>query len=154
MTLLAILKVTDARREIILAGGLNHRFPWRHLSPLTEIYRQPTKVENVIRLPTRYLNFNRQLTISGPSPQPGIQTLCVIMKVRQTVLSTATAFFLHMMVLADIIRDKSISLSINDASTHYHIPSLRNCINCIHFDDHFCISFHFRSSYMNYFIYH
>ena len=32
-TLLAILKVTDARRDIILAGGLYHRFPWRHLRP-------------------------------------------------------------------------------------------------------------------------
>ena len=30
-TLLAILKVTDARRDVILAGGLYHRFPWRHL---------------------------------------------------------------------------------------------------------------------------
>ena len=29
-TLLAILKVTDARRDVILAGGLYHRFPWRH----------------------------------------------------------------------------------------------------------------------------
>ena len=36
-TLLAILKVTDARRDVILAGGLNHRFPWRHL-PLTDVY--------------------------------------------------------------------------------------------------------------------
>ena len=33
-TLLAILKVTDARRDIMLAGGLYHRFPWRHLHPL------------------------------------------------------------------------------------------------------------------------
>ena len=32
-TLLAILKVTDARRDVILAGGLYHRFPWRHLLP-------------------------------------------------------------------------------------------------------------------------
>ena len=32
-TLLAILKVTDARRDVILAGGLCQRFPWRHLSP-------------------------------------------------------------------------------------------------------------------------
>ena len=32
-TLLAILKVADARRDVILAGGLNHRFPWRHLPP-------------------------------------------------------------------------------------------------------------------------
>ena len=29
--LLAILKVTDARHDVILAGGLHHRFPWRHL---------------------------------------------------------------------------------------------------------------------------
>ena len=32
-TLLAILKATDARRDVILAGGLYHRFPWRHLPP-------------------------------------------------------------------------------------------------------------------------
>ena len=32
-TLLAILKVTDARRDVILAGRLSHRFPWRHLPP-------------------------------------------------------------------------------------------------------------------------
>ena len=32
-TLLAILKVTDERRDVILAGGLYHRFPWRHLPP-------------------------------------------------------------------------------------------------------------------------
>ena len=37
-TLLAILKVTDARRDAILAGGLYHRFPWRHLSPLVCMY--------------------------------------------------------------------------------------------------------------------
>ena len=30
-TLLAILKVTDARRDVILAGGLYHRFAWRYL---------------------------------------------------------------------------------------------------------------------------
>ena len=30
-TLLAILKVTDVRRDIVMAGGLNNRFPWRHL---------------------------------------------------------------------------------------------------------------------------
>ena len=33
-TLLTILKVTDARRDVILTGGLNQRFPWRHLPPL------------------------------------------------------------------------------------------------------------------------
>ena len=30
-TLLAILKVTHARRDVILAGRLYNRFPWRHL---------------------------------------------------------------------------------------------------------------------------
>ena len=34
-TLLVILKVTDARHDVILAGGLCQRFPWRHLSPPT-----------------------------------------------------------------------------------------------------------------------
>ena len=33
-TLLAILKVIDARRDVIMAGGLCHRFPWRNLPPL------------------------------------------------------------------------------------------------------------------------
>ena len=32
-TLLATLKVTDARRDVTLAGGLYHTFPWRHLPP-------------------------------------------------------------------------------------------------------------------------
>ena len=32
-TLLAILKVTAARRDVMLAGGLYHRCPWRHLPP-------------------------------------------------------------------------------------------------------------------------
>ena len=32
-TLLAILKVTDARREVILAGGLNDRFLWTPSPP-------------------------------------------------------------------------------------------------------------------------
>ena len=37
-TLLAILKVEDARRDVILAGGLYHRFPWRHLPPPPLVY--------------------------------------------------------------------------------------------------------------------
>ena len=32
-TLFAILKVTDARHDVILAGGLNHWFSWRHHPP-------------------------------------------------------------------------------------------------------------------------
>ena len=32
-TLLAILKGTDARCDVILAGGLYHRFPWTHFPP-------------------------------------------------------------------------------------------------------------------------
>ena len=31
--LLAILRVTDVRRDVILAGRMYHRFPWRHLPP-------------------------------------------------------------------------------------------------------------------------
>ena len=31
--LLAILKVTYARRDVIMEGGLNHRFPWRPFIP-------------------------------------------------------------------------------------------------------------------------
>ena len=33
-TLLAIFKVTDARRDVILAGGFYHRFPWTPSPPL------------------------------------------------------------------------------------------------------------------------
>ena len=40
-TLLAILKVTDARRDVILEDGLNHRFPWRHLTPPPVLPIQP-----------------------------------------------------------------------------------------------------------------
>ena len=32
-TLLAILKVIDARRDVILEGGLSHLFAWRYLPP-------------------------------------------------------------------------------------------------------------------------
>ena len=32
-TLLTILKVTYERRDVILAGGLYHRFPWGHIPP-------------------------------------------------------------------------------------------------------------------------
>ena len=35
-TLLAILKVIDARRDVILAGGLSHLFAWRYLPPLLQ----------------------------------------------------------------------------------------------------------------------
>ena len=27
------MKVADARLDVILAGGLNHRLPWRHVPP-------------------------------------------------------------------------------------------------------------------------
>ena len=46
-TLLAILKVTDARREVILASGQNHPFPWRHLPP--------PGIQRIFRLPSRKL---------------------------------------------------------------------------------------------------
>ena len=41
-TFLAILKVTDARPDITLAGGLYHRFPWRHLPPPPTPTPEPT----------------------------------------------------------------------------------------------------------------
>ena len=37
-TLLDILEVTDARRDVILAGGLNHRLHWRHIPPLVFLW--------------------------------------------------------------------------------------------------------------------
>ena len=37
-TLLVILKVTDERLDVILAGGLYHRFPWRHLPPRPRLH--------------------------------------------------------------------------------------------------------------------
>ena len=36
-TLLASLKVTDARGDVILAGGLYRGFPWRHLRPTSSL---------------------------------------------------------------------------------------------------------------------
>ena len=46
-TLLAILKVTDARRDAILAGGLYHRFPWRHLPPPPAVLQARPAVSNL-----------------------------------------------------------------------------------------------------------
>ena len=43
-TLLVILKVTDARCDVILAGGLYHRFPWRYLPPLGEMFESALRV--------------------------------------------------------------------------------------------------------------
>ena len=38
-TLLVILKITDARRDVMLAGGLDHRFPLDTSSlPLVSLY--------------------------------------------------------------------------------------------------------------------
>ena len=48
-TLLAILKVTDARRDVILAGGLYHRFPWRHLPPLALIQHSACTLKATVR---------------------------------------------------------------------------------------------------------
>ena len=42
-TLLAILKVADAKRDVILAGGLYHRFPLRHLPPPPPAYELKLK---------------------------------------------------------------------------------------------------------------
>ena len=45
-TLLTILKVTAARRDVLLAGGLYHRFPWRHLPPPPPAFALPSLVLN------------------------------------------------------------------------------------------------------------
>ena len=47
---LAILKVTDARCDVILAGGLYHRFPWRHLDP-------PHRLQVKIKLRLKFYNL-------------------------------------------------------------------------------------------------
>ena len=49
-TLLTILKVTDATSDVILAGGLNHRFPWRHLPPWnSHIFFRPMSIKNAAK---------------------------------------------------------------------------------------------------------
>ena len=55
-TLLAIvLKVTDERRDVILAGGLYHRSPWRHLPPW---FQPKIYATNTARCPVSfYKNF-------------------------------------------------------------------------------------------------
>ena len=48
-TLLAILKGTDARCDVILAGGVYHRFPWRHFPPLSIVFVFGCLEENLNR---------------------------------------------------------------------------------------------------------
>ena len=55
-TLLATLKVTDARRNVILTGGLNHRFPWRP---------SPTPGSSITW-------YNAKLEIKYPSYSPSV----------------------------------------------------------------------------------
>ena len=55
-TLLATLKVTDARRDVILTGGLNHRFPWRP---------SPTPGSSITW-------YNAKLEIKYPSYSPSV----------------------------------------------------------------------------------
>ena len=59
-TLLAILKVTDARRDVMLAGGLYHRFPWRHLPslPWGRVFERPAE-------------YTQQKFTQIPPPPPG-----------------------------------------------------------------------------------
>ena len=64
-----ILKVTDTRLDVTLAGGLYHRFPWRHLPPphpsrdlyFCEYYALPSRIFRdlfarmvQVRLPDRF----------------------------------------------------------------------------------------------------
>ena len=44
-TLLAILNVTDARRDVILAGGVNNQFPWNFPPPPRSSIAQHASLE-------------------------------------------------------------------------------------------------------------
>ena len=48
-----------------------------HFYILTEIYRQPSKIENFNRLPTKKLNFNRQPTSGSPYSDPLLKCFIV-----------------------------------------------------------------------------
>ena len=62
-TLLVILKVTDARRDVILEGGLYHRFPWRHLPPPPDV----PYLEKVFMLALMAISFSI-LSFGFPGP--------------------------------------------------------------------------------------
>ena len=64
-TLLAILKVTDAKRDVILAGELYHRFPWRHLPPNPP--NPPCLGFIFIRNGESYEQYNYETVIYWPS---------------------------------------------------------------------------------------
>ena len=51
-TLLAILKVTDARRDVIMAGGLYHRFPWRHFPPWVGLWKHWHESPTILKVKT------------------------------------------------------------------------------------------------------
>ena len=48
-----------------------------HFYILTEIYRQPSKIENFNRLPTKKLSFNRQPTSGSPYLDPLLKRFIV-----------------------------------------------------------------------------
>ena len=50
-TLFGILKVTNARRDVILAGELNHRFPWRHHPPSFPLLPPPPLIYDEFHVP-------------------------------------------------------------------------------------------------------
>ena len=67
-TLLAtVLKVTDARRDVILSGGLYHRFPWRHLPPW---FQPKIYATNTARCPVSfYKNFRSHRPTEMNAPE-------------------------------------------------------------------------------------
>ena len=67
-TLLAtVLKVTDARCDIILAGGLYHRFPWRHLP---SCFQPKIYATNTARCPVSfYKNFRSHRPTEMNAPE-------------------------------------------------------------------------------------
>ena len=63
-TLLAILKVTDARRDVILAGGLNHRFPWRPFPPAPTTPPQSSITCKNAKLEIKYPSYSPRVDLN------------------------------------------------------------------------------------------
>ena len=87
-TLLAILKVTDARRDVILAGGLYHRFPWRDLPPLPPLNQSPYQWKCVRLRFIELTGLNKQM-----SPKSLKYNICLTLtKMKQVKQTLQTSF--------------------------------------------------------------
>ena len=104
-TLLAILKVTDARRDVILAGGLYHRFPWRHLPPHPLMVAQFLDLKNLSwqRRPFALSNDGRNVWANVLFPSATMHT-----KV------THANFFLPYLQDCGLLRSRSFSTGVEE----------------------------------------